>query len=155
VPRGSKKPRAAAQQTSSESSDTPSTSERNTTASASGQARSAGTTTFSDFTQDLEQLLGSAQAKATTWLDQRDMITQQLKTVRDTASQLLEQLGSAGRGTAAPARRGRPAKAAAGEDRSSGGEKRGGRRRRRLSAETRRKMAEAARRRWAAQKKTA
>jgi hypothetical protein len=99
-----------------------------------------------DFAEDLGKILGTAERKAATWLDQRKVVADQLSTIRDKASALLRQLGSlelplAGRAGAAGGRKkgrapGRPAK-------------------RQFSAETRAKMAAAARRRWAAKRKAA
>src|SRR4051794_36745155 len=60
------------------------------------------------FAEDLGQLLGKAQNKAHSWLAQRKVIAQHLTGVRDTANQLLAQLGIAGSDGSAP-RRGRPA----------------------------------------------
>ena len=92
-----------------------------------------------NFAEDLGRLLGTAQAKASTWLSQRQQIAKQLTQVRDTAERLLGELTSSGAKVAAGVRRG--ARKAAGPG--------GPRRRRRMSAETRKRLSEAAKRRWA------
>jgi hypothetical protein len=106
------------------------------------------------FAEDLGRLLGDARNKADSWLAQRKVIAQHLIGVRDTANQLLAQLGIAGSGGDAP-RRGRPA--------GSGPAKRGpgrppktavqdskpARKRRTMSAAARRKIGAAQRARWA------
>jgi hypothetical protein len=96
-----------------------------------------------EFAEDLGRLLGTARAKADSWLGQREQIKKQLAEIRDTASSLLSELGQqaksamgsagrVGRGTAAePPRR---------------------RRRRKMSAAARAKIAAAQRLRWARQK---
>lgn len=64
-----------------------------------------------DFAEDLGRLLGTAQNKATAWLEQRKTVTSQLVQIRDAASQMLSQLGhqvSTGYEKAAGKRRGRP-----------------------------------------------
>lgn len=103
-------------------------------------------TAITNFAEELGHLLGAAQAKATMWLEQRKLIAEQLRGVRDTATRLMRQLGIEVELPAA--RRRRPAVAAA-----SDAAPRPRRRRRRLSAETRRKMSEAAKARWAQRKK--
>lgn len=45
------------------------------------------------FAEDLGKLLGRAQNKAESWLDQRRQVAAHLKEIRDTASTLIEQLG--------------------------------------------------------------
>jgi hypothetical protein len=47
-----------------------------------------------DFAADLGRFLGSVQNRATTWLDQRKAIAEQLTQIRDTASQYLRQCPS-------------------------------------------------------------
>jgi hypothetical protein len=59
-----------------------------------------------DFAEDLGRLLGTAQQKATAWLDQRQEAVKTLTNLRDTANQLLERL-QAGASAAASKRRGR------------------------------------------------
>jgi hypothetical protein len=46
-----------------------------------------------DFAEDLGKMLGSARAKAEGWLGQRQAIVKNLTELRDTASQLLSELG--------------------------------------------------------------
>jgi hypothetical protein len=100
-----------------------------------------------EFAEDLGRLLGTARAKADSWLSQRQAIADHLTQVRDTATHLLQQLGvsaapAVSPAPAAPARRGpRPPKAEAAP-----------RKRRTMSAEARAKIAAAQRARWAKQK---
>ena len=114
-----------------------------------------------DFAEDLGKLLGTTQAKAAAWLDQRRSISDQLTKLRDAANDLLQQL-TGGAATLAVAvrraRRGRPAgsrnkaKASSAAKRGPARPKGSGKKRPKLSAESRAKMAEAARKRWAAKK---
>jgi hypothetical protein len=64
------------------------------------------------FAEDLGRLLGTAQAKATSWLDQRKSIADQLTQIRDTANDYLQRLSGEAASVAAAvkrgARRGRP-----------------------------------------------
>jgi hypothetical protein len=101
-----------------------------------------------EFAEDLGHVLGTARAKADSWLSQRQAIAQHLEGVRDTAIQLLQQLGIS---SAAPARRPAPAAAKRGPGRppKAGARQR---KRRRMSAEAREKIAAAQRARWARQK---
>jgi hypothetical protein len=98
------------------------------------------------FAEDLGHLLGEARTKADSWLSQRESIVKHLEGVRDTATQLLQQLGrsAASAAPAAPAvpvrRGGRPAKAEAAPPK---------RKRFTMSAEAREKIAAAQRARWA------
>ena len=48
-----------------------------------------------EFAEDLGRLLGQARGKAESWIGQRNAIAEHLKGVRDTATQLLAQLGIA------------------------------------------------------------
>ena len=59
------------------------------------------------FAEDLGRLLGTVQAKAEGWVGQRNEIAKRLADIRDTASQLLQQLGD--RGVAAVRRAAAPA----------------------------------------------
>jgi hypothetical protein len=93
------------------------------------------------FAEDLGRILGTTQAKASAWLNQRQHIAKQLTQVRDTAERLLSELTGGGARFAATVRR---ARKTAGRRRATG--------RRRISAEARRKMSEAAKRRWAERK---
>jgi uncharacterized coiled-coil DUF342 family protein len=104
-----------------------------------------------EFAEDLGKLLGTAQAKAEGWMNQRKSIADQLAQIRDTANRYLQQItgtSTDGRGPARGVRRGRPpgstSKATAGPGRKK--------KRRPLSAEAREKIAAAQRLRWAKQK---
>ena len=114
---------------------------------------------LADFAEDLVNLLGTTERKATEWLSQRENVSKQLSAIRDKASSLLQQLGSAAgesplswrRRNATGRKRGsknRQTVAAATATRSP-------RRRKRkpMSAEARAKIAAAQRARWAKQKK--
>jgi hypothetical protein len=117
-----------------------------------------------DFAEDLGTLLGTAQKKASTWLEQRRDLTEQLTKIRDTADDMLGQLTSGGARLAAAVRRGRRSGQARimkktnemglrrGPGRPKGSTNRTRKGVRTVSEETRQKMAEAARRRWAARK---
>lgn len=48
-----------------------------------------------EFAEDLGRFLGTTQARARSWMKQREAIAAQLVTVRDTASRLLNELGDA------------------------------------------------------------
>ena len=57
------------------------------------------------FAEDLGRLLGTAERKASEWLNQRTSVAAQLAKIRDTAAAMLEQLGQGrarghGKGTA-------------------------------------------------------
>jgi hypothetical protein len=107
-----------------------------------------------DFAEDLGRLLGTARVKAEGWLDQRKAIAAHLTGLRDTANQLLAQLG-VGTGTSSSGRRpGRPRKPTADDGTSSVAVSRK-RKRRTMSAEARAKIAAAQRARWARQKRAA
>jgi hypothetical protein len=97
--------------------------------------RSAG---IEGFAEDLGRLLGSAQAKAHGWIEQRETIAKQLQQIRNTASTLLSKLGTLQGG-----HRGR---------RSSSGAILTAvpRRTRNLSAKARKAISDAQKRRWAA-----
>ena len=92
-----------------------------------------------NFAEDLGRLLGTAQAKASAWLNQRQQIAKQLTQVRDTAERLLEEVTGGGAKMAATVRGARKGSRAA-------------RPRRKLSAEARQKLSEAAKKRWARQR---
>jgi hypothetical protein len=95
------------------------------------------------FAEDLGRLLGTARAKADSWLSQREEIAKQLADIRDTASRLLGDLGRQAQSAMATQRR----KAGAAPTRR--------RRRRKMSAAARARIAEAQRQRWARQKAAA
>jgi hypothetical protein len=100
------------------------------------------------FAEDLGHLLGTARAKADSWLNQRQEIVKHLTGIRDTASNLLSQLGQQSQRAM---RRGRAALQSAANDASEksiiivGGKKK----RRRMSKAAREKIAAAQRARWA------
>ena len=99
-----------------------------------------------EFAEDLGRILGTTQARAAAWLDQRKAIAEQLTQVRDTANQLLARLTGGSTAVAAALKdtgrrtRKRVAKAAR-------------KTRRTMSPEARERIAEAQRRRWAKQKR--
>jgi hypothetical protein len=95
------------------------------------------------FAEDLGRLLGTAEAKANSWLGQRQQIAKTLVGIRDTASGLLSQLGHEA-STLMRRRPGRPPKNAA----SASGTV-SGRPRRKVSAKTRAAMSKAQQARWA------
>lgn len=107
-----------------------------------------------DFAEDLGRLLGTARVKAEGWLDQRKAIAEHLTGLRDTANQLLAQLGIGASTTTTRRRPGRPRKPVADDGTSSVavGRKR---KKRVMSAEARAKIAAAQRARWAKQKRAA
>jgi hypothetical protein len=96
------------------------------------------------FAEDLGRLLGTARAKADSWMSQREQIAKQLAEIRDTASKLLTDLGQQAR-SAMRGRGGRKTQEAP----------RRRRRRRKMSAAARAKISEAQRLRWARQKREA
>jgi hypothetical protein len=108
------------------------------------------------FAEDLGKLLGTARAKAEGWLGQRQAIVEHLQGVRDTANQLLAQLGHQtdaivrrGRPAGSPNRRsGRPADAT----NAKGIIIVSGKKRRTMSAKARAAISAAQKRRWAKQK---
>jgi hypothetical protein len=108
-----------------------------------------------DFAEDLGKLLGSVQNRATTWIQQRKDITDQLTQIRDTANQYLQQLGAEGAHLVQRferARRGRPPAAATAPPPAGSSEAPApgsATRKRTMSAEARARIGEAQRRRWA------
>lgn len=114
--------------------------------------------TLAGFAEDLGRLLGSAQSKASAWLEQRKSITDQLTQIRDTANRYLQELTGAGAEVEAAVqrgrRRGRPPGGASAK-RGPGRPKGSGKKKRTMSAEARAKIGEAQRKRWAKQKKEA
>src|SRR4051794_32513880 len=113
-----------------------------------------------EFAEDLGRLLGNAKMKADSWLDQRKAIGEHLTGLRDTATQLLQQLGFDGsdRERSDRGRRpGRPRKAvpAEGELAPAPLSKKQRRKKRTMSPEAREKIAAAQRLRWAKQKRAA
>ena len=102
--------------------------------------RGARPRSIEGFAEDLGRLLGSAQAKAQGWLGQRQTIVKHLQQIRDTASHLLSQLGTA----SAAAGRGRGSRAVVVAVESKP------RRKRKLSAAARKSISDAQKKRWAA-----
>jgi hypothetical protein len=96
-----------------------------------------------DFAEDLGRLLGSTKAKAEGWLGQRQNVAKQLEQIRDTASDLLNQL-SGGR-IGSRKRPGRPPKKAMGPRANASGAFP----RRKLSAKARAAISRAQKKRWA------
>jgi hypothetical protein len=121
------------------------------------EAESEAPDALGDFAADLGKFLGTVQSRATSWLDQRKAIADQLTEIRDTANQYLEQLtGRAQNAVAAVSRRRGRSAGAAGEPgggattaRAKGGRRRGFR----MSEEARQRIAEAQRKRWAKRRK--
>lgn len=109
-----------------------------------------------DFAADLGKLLGSVQNRATTWIQQRKDITDQLTQIRDTANQYLQQLGAEGAHLVQRferARRGRPPAVVATPPPPAGSSEApapgSATRKRTMSAEARARIGAAQRRRWA------
>ena len=107
-----------------------------------------------DFAADLGKFLGGVQTRATSWLQQRKDIADQLTQIRDTANQYLQQLGTEGSHLVErfeKARRGRPpgAKAAAPAGSAEAPAPAAATGRRTMSPEARERIAEAQRKRWA------
>jgi hypothetical protein len=96
------------------------------------------------FAGDLGRLLGTAQAKAHGWIEQRHTIAKQLQQIRDAAAALLTELGAAA--ASSRRRRGRPSAASA----VGAGVAAVARGRRKLSAKARKAISDAQKRRWAA-----
>lgn len=108
-----------------------------------------------DFAEDLGRLLGTAQQKASTWLEQRTAIANQLAQIRDTANEYLQQLAGEGARMAAAVRKGRKAGRPAGPANTAAtAASRGGNRKRKpMSAAARKAVGERMRKYWAARKK--
>ena len=115
------------------------------------------TSQIEGFAEDLGTLLGSATAKAESWLGQRQQIVKRLTEVRDTASKLLVDLGHQAQSAVAAGtraygkRRGRPA-----GSKNRGADKAiiivGGKKKRKMSAKARKAISMAQKARWAKQK---
>jgi len=101
-----------------------------------------------EFAEDLGRLLGTAQIKAQGWLNQRKAIASHLTGLRDTANQLLAQLGV---GQISGRKAGRPRKAG----HFTAPAEKVAPKKRTMSPEAREKIAAAQRKRWAKQKKMA
>jgi len=115
------------------------------------------------FAEDLGRILGTARAKADSWLGQRQAIVKQLTQLRDEASSLLNQLGHQAVAAGQRGRRVADSFVAGyqkrGPGRPKGSKNRKGiiivsgkRRRRKMSAAARAKISAAQKRRWAKQK---
>jgi hypothetical protein len=102
-----------------------------------------------DFAEELGRLLGSARAKADSWLGQRQQIAKTLEGIRDTATSLLSRLGH--QAQAVVKRRGRPAATAA-STADVAPAPLSKKKRRKMSAAARKKISEAQKARWAKQK---
>ncbi len=115
--------------------------------------RADASKTMVDFAEDLGRLLGSAQAKASNWLNQRKDVIDELTQLRDTANQLLTDLAGSGAAAVRGTRRG-PRKSANGrteQEAATTGARKGGRRK--MSAAARREVSQRMRRYWAARRK--
>ena len=115
------------------------------------------------FAEDLGRILGTARAKADSWLGQRQAIVKQLTQLRDEASSLLNQLGHQAVAARQRGRRVADSFVAGyqkrGPGRPKGSKNRKGiiivsgkRRRRKMSAAARAKISAAQKARWAKQK---
>ena len=104
---------------------------------------SAAADALGDFAEDLGRFLGQVQNRATSWLEQRKAIADQLTQIRDTANRYLQQLHGERQAAAAALRRGRGRRpggsAAAAVERPK----------RVMSPEARERIAAAQRKRWA------
>src|SRR4051812_7326547 len=107
-----------------------------------------------EFAEDLGRLLGNAKVKAQGWMNQRTAIAEHLTGLRDTANQLLQQLGIGG-SVASPStsggRPGRPRK----QQFTPPAEAVAAPKKRTMSAEARARISAAQRLRWAKQKRAA
>ena len=100
-----------------------------------------------DFADELGKLLGNAQAKAENWLGQRIKITEALESIRETAAELLTDLGHQARRIA---RRGRLAgRKTLTKRRAVKRAERPGKKRRKMSAKARAAISAAQKARWA------
>jgi hypothetical protein len=99
-----------------------------------------------EFAEDLGRILGTAQAKAAAWLDQRKSVAAQLTTIRNTADQMLQRL--AGENPFSRGRRGRGRGAAPDPAVAGAGPKK----KRVMSAKARAAISRAQKLRWARQK---
>ena len=115
--------------------------------SAGTSAVQAAENRLEDFAEDLGRLLGHAQNKAASWLEQRKAIAERLTNVRDTAASLLAQIG-----LTEPARARRAQQPVV--KRGPGRPPKQGRRKRTMSAEARAKISAAQKARWARQKRS-
>jgi hypothetical protein len=110
-----------------------------------------------DFAADLGKFLGGVQTRASSWLQQRKDIADQLTQIRDTANQYLQQLGTEGSHLVErfeKARRGRPPGSGAAKPAPPAGSAdapapAAATGKRTMSPEARERIAEAQRKRWA------
>lgn len=109
--------------------------------------------TMVDFAEDLGRLLGTAQAKASNWLNQRKNVIDELTQLRDTANQLLNDLSGSGAAAMRGARRGarKASNGTTAQPATTTGARKGGRRK--MSAAARREVSQRMRRYWAARRK--
>jgi hypothetical protein len=109
-----------------------------------------------DFAEDLGRLLGTAQAKASNWLNQRKDVIDELTQLRDTANRLLRDLtgGESPAGAGTRGRRGRR-RAANGTTAAAGSSVAPARPgRRKMSAAARKAVSKRMRKFWAERRKT-
>jgi hypothetical protein len=104
------------------------------------------------FAEDLGRVLGTARAKADSWLGQREVIVKQLTQLRDDASTLLTQLGHQAAAAGRPGRRVADAFAEGYQKRGPGRPKGSGKKKRTMSAAARAAISRAQKARWAKQK---
>ena len=107
-----------------------------------------------DFAEELGRLLGTAEAKAKGWLNQREQISKTLAGIRDTANSLLSQLGEQATGVARAVQRGRRGRPPGSNNKRGPGRPKGtGKperpKRRTMSAAARAKISAAQKKRWA------
>jgi hypothetical protein len=107
-----------------------------------------------DFAEDLGRLLGTAQSKASTWLNQRQEITTQLTQIRDAANEYLQELSGRGATLAAAVSRGRKRGRPPGSKnrKAAAPSTQPARKRRKMSAAARKKISDAQKARWAKRK---
>src|SRR5580765_7384039 len=103
------------------------------------------------FAEDLGRILGTARAKADSWLGQRQAIVKQLTQLRDEASSLLSQLGHQAAAAGQRGRRVAHAFAEGYQKRGPGRPKGFGKKKRTMSATARAAISRAQKKRWAKQ----
>jgi hypothetical protein len=109
------------------------------------------------FAEDLGKLLGTAQAKASSWLEQRKSIADQLTQIRDTANEYLQRLSGEAASVAAAVRRGARRGRPPGSKNKTAGARKGkpgrppgsGKKKGGMSPEGRARIAAAQKARWA------
>jgi hypothetical protein len=104
------------------------------------------------FAEDLGRILGTARAKADSWLGQRQAIVKQLTQLRDEASSLLNQLGHQAAAAGQRGRRVADSFVAGYQKRGPGRPKGSGKKKRTMSAKARAAISRAQKARWAKQK---